>query len=55
MWDFSYAVDPDGVATITWDSPAHSMNVMTREGFVELEGLIDQALKPKLAIVKRHA
>ena len=44
MTDFSYAVDPDGVATITWDAPAHSMNVMTREGFVELEGLIDQAL-----------
>ncbi|MBL9058402.1 MAG: enoyl-CoA hydratase/isomerase family protein, partial [Mangrovicoccus sp.] len=44
MTDFSYAVDQDGVATITWDATAHSMNVMTREGFVELEALIDQAL-----------
>jgi 3-hydroxyacyl-CoA dehydrogenase / enoyl-CoA hydratase / 3-hydroxybutyryl-CoA epimerase len=41
---FTYSVDSDGVATIAWDTPGKSMNVMSSEGFVELEGLIDRAL-----------
>jgi len=44
MTDFSYAVDAEGVATITWDVPGRSMNVMSQAGFAELNGLIDQAL-----------
>ncbi len=44
MTDFAYAVDGDGVATITWDVAGKSMNVMSMAGFGELEGLIDQAL-----------
>lgn len=44
MSDFLYAVDADGVATITWDLPGRSMNVMSLEGFAELEALIDRAL-----------
>ncbi len=44
MTDFTYAVDADGVATITWDLPGKSMNVMSQAGFVELDGLIDRAL-----------
>jgi len=44
MTDFHYAVDGDGVATITWDVAGKSMNVMSREGFVELDGLVDRAL-----------
>ncbi len=44
MRDFLYAVDEDGVATITWDVPGRSMNVMSLAGFAELEGLIDRAL-----------
>ncbi len=44
MTDFTYAVDADGVATITWDVAAKSMNVMSLEGFATLDGHIDAAL-----------
>ena len=44
MTDFTTTTDADGVATITWDTQGKSMNVMTLEGWVELEALIDQAL-----------
>ena len=44
MTDFIYAVDTDGVATITWDVPEKSMNVMSLAGFAELEAMIDTAL-----------
>ncbi|WP_126978327.1 3-hydroxyacyl-CoA dehydrogenase NAD-binding domain-containing protein [Frigidibacter oleivorans] len=44
MTDFTYAVDADGVATITWDVAAKSMNVMSMTGFAELDGHIDAAL-----------
>ncbi|GGE19718.1 3-hydroxyacyl-CoA dehydrogenase [Gemmobacter megaterium] len=44
MTDFTYAVDADGVATITWDVPGKSMNVMSMTGFMELDGMIDRAL-----------
>ena len=44
MSDFTYAVDADGVATITWDVAGKSMNVMSLAGFAELDGMIDRAL-----------
>ena len=44
MTDFNYSVDTDGVATIAWDLPGRSMNVMSQAGFTELDGLIDRAL-----------
>lgn len=44
MTDFTYAVDADGVATITWDVPGKSMNVMSREGFALVSGMVDRAL-----------
>ncbi|WP_116599365.1 3-hydroxyacyl-CoA dehydrogenase NAD-binding domain-containing protein [Primorskyibacter marinus] len=44
MTDFTMATDSDGVAVITWDVPEKSMNVMSLEGFDELDGLIDDAL-----------
>ena len=44
MTDFTYDVDADGVATIAWDLPGKSMNVMSHAGFAELDGLIDRAL-----------
>ncbi|MFV1875674.1 3-hydroxyacyl-CoA dehydrogenase NAD-binding domain-containing protein [Nioella sp.] len=44
MTDFTMKTDADGVATILWDTQGKSMNVMTLEGWVELEALIDQAL-----------
>ncbi len=44
MSDFNYAVDADGVATITWDTVGKSMNVMNIQGFHDLDGMIDKAL-----------
>lgn len=44
MADFTYAVDGDGVATITWDVPGKSMNVMSLEGLALFESFIDRAL-----------
>jgi 3-hydroxyacyl-CoA dehydrogenase/enoyl-CoA hydratase/3-hydroxybutyryl-CoA epimerase len=44
MTDFTLATDADGVATITWDLPGRSMNVMSEAGFAELDALITQAL-----------
>ena len=44
MTDFTMKTDADGVATITWDTVGKSMNVMNQQGFVDLDGLVDQAL-----------
>ncbi len=44
MTDFTYAVDADGVATITWDTVGKSMNVMNQQGFDDLDRHIDSAL-----------
>ncbi len=44
MTDFTYAVDADGVATITWDTQGKSMNVMNQQGFEDLDKFIDKAL-----------
>ncbi|OYX41383.1 MAG: 3-hydroxyacyl-CoA dehydrogenase [Rhodobacterales bacterium 32-67-9] len=44
MSDFTYSVDADGVATLTWDVPGKSMNVMTREAFAEVSAMVDKAL-----------
>ncbi len=43
MAEFTYALQ-DGVAVITWDTPGKSMNVMTMQGWDELEAHIDTAL-----------
>lgn len=44
MTDFTMTTDADGVATITWDVAAKSMNVMSTTAFATLSGLVDQAL-----------
>ncbi|MEI4471100.1 FAD-dependent oxidoreductase [Frigidibacter sp. MR17.24] len=44
MPDFHWTLAEDGIATITWDVPGRSMNVMTFEGLAELDALIDRAL-----------
>ena len=44
MTDFTMETDADGVAVITWDTADKSMNVMSQQGFFDLEALIDQAL-----------
>lgn len=44
MAEFHYDVDADGIATITWDLPDKSMNVLSLEGAAELDTLVDQVL-----------
>ncbi|MEM5475296.1 FAD-dependent oxidoreductase [Pacificibacter sp. AS14] len=44
MTDFTYEIDTDGVAVITWDVTAKSMNVLSLEGLADLDAHIDAAL-----------
>jgi len=44
MTDFTYSVDAEGVAIITWDVPGKSMNVLARDAFSVVEGYLDRAL-----------
>ncbi|NKX44579.1 3-hydroxyacyl-CoA dehydrogenase NAD-binding domain-containing protein [Roseicyclus persicicus] len=44
MTDFTMEKGADGVAVITWDVKAKSMNVLTREAFALVEALVDDAL-----------
>ena len=44
MTDFTMTKDAEGVATITWDCPGKSMNVMSGEALIVLSDLIDDAL-----------
>ncbi len=44
MTDFTYAMDADGVVTLTWDVKHKSMNVMSTEAFMDLSAKVDQAL-----------
>ena len=44
MTDFTSSTDAEGIATIAWDVPGKSMNVMSLQGFAELNALVDAAL-----------
>lgn len=44
MTDFTMTKDADGVATITWDVPGKSMNVLSMDGAAALSAMIDEAL-----------
>ena len=44
MTDFTLKTDADGVATITWDVKGKSMNVLSMEGWDQLEACVDDAL-----------
>ena len=44
MTDFTMKKDADGIATITWDVKAKSMNVMTLDAWPLVESLVDEAL-----------
>jgi 3-hydroxyacyl-CoA dehydrogenase / enoyl-CoA hydratase / 3-hydroxybutyryl-CoA epimerase len=44
MTVFHYDLHPDGVATIAWDLPGKSMNVLNEDGIAELDACIDRAL-----------
>ena len=45
MTDFTMEKGSDGVAVITWDVPGKSMNVMSLEGYDELDALMAQAIE----------
>jgi 3-hydroxyacyl-CoA dehydrogenase/enoyl-CoA hydratase/3-hydroxybutyryl-CoA epimerase len=42
--NFTVETDADGIALVTWDSPAKSMNVFTEEVMDELDKIIDQVV-----------
>jgi len=44
MTDFTYAVDDEGVAIITWDCPGKSMNVLSFDALRVLDSHVDSAL-----------
>lgn len=44
MTEFHAATDAQGIATITWDLPGRSMNVMTLEGLRQLDAAVEAAL-----------
>ena len=44
MTDFTMKVDADGVAVITWDVAEKSMNVLSLDGWGELDACVDKAL-----------
>ncbi|MBW4710393.1 enoyl-CoA hydratase/isomerase family protein [Roseobacter sp. YSTF-M11] len=44
MTEFTMTTDADGVATIIWDVPGKSMNVMSYEGLAQVDKLMDEAL-----------
>ncbi|MDE2738344.1 MAG: 3-hydroxyacyl-CoA dehydrogenase NAD-binding domain-containing protein [Paracoccaceae bacterium] len=44
MADFYFDIDQSGVATITWDCPDKFMNLMSWEGFNELDTFMNQAI-----------
>ena len=44
MTDFTLEKGNDGVAVISWDTVGKSMNVMSQQGFLDLEALVDDAL-----------
>ncbi len=49
MADFYFDLDQSGVATITWDCPGKQMNLMSWEGFHELDTLMNKAIQdPKV-------
>src|SRR6056297_802009 len=44
MTDFTMTTDADGIATLTWDVPEKSMNVLSFEGLETLSDLMEHAL-----------
>ncbi|HEY5209745.1 MAG TPA: 3-hydroxyacyl-CoA dehydrogenase NAD-binding domain-containing protein [Stellaceae bacterium] len=44
MTDIAYSVDGDGVATIVWDMPGRTMNVLNAESVAEYEAAVDRAI-----------
>jgi 3-hydroxyacyl-CoA dehydrogenase/enoyl-CoA hydratase/3-hydroxybutyryl-CoA epimerase len=47
MTDFTFDIDSDGIALITWDMPGRSMNVITMDAIEELSKLVEQVANDK--------
>lgn len=47
MSDFTKTHDADGIATITWDCYERPMNVMSEQGFFDLDAMVDDCLADK--------
>jgi 3-hydroxyacyl-CoA dehydrogenase / enoyl-CoA hydratase / 3-hydroxybutyryl-CoA epimerase len=41
----NYTIDTDGIATITWDMPGRTMNVLNEGSLTAYTGILDKALK----------
>ena len=44
MSDFTKTLDADGVATLSWDCADRPMNVMSEQGFVDLNAMVDNCI-----------
>lgn len=44
MTEFNMTTDAEGIATIVWDVPGKSMNVMSFEGLAQISDLMDSAI-----------
>jgi len=44
LTQFRFETDADGIATLTWDMPGRSMNVITTEVMAEIESVIDHVV-----------
>ena len=44
MSDFTTTKDADGVTTVTWDCVGRTMNVMTEQGFADLNAIVDSCI-----------
>src|SRR3954451_6061158 len=42
MTDFTFDIDADGIALVTWDMPDRSKNVITLEAIEELSGIVER-------------
>ncbi|MGB1034673.1 MAG: 3-hydroxyacyl-CoA dehydrogenase, partial [Primorskyibacter sp.] len=50
MTDFTISTDAEGIATIIWDVPGKSMNVLSFEALVQLDACVDQALADEAVV-----
>ena len=49
MTDFTYELHEDGIGVITWDVPAKSMNVLSRDAFSLIDDLVTAAIEDENA------
>src|SRR3569833_838550 len=47
MTDFTFDIDADGIALVTWDMPDKSMNVISMAAIEELSGIVERVATEK--------